>query len=340
MFYLNILLFIIILFLYIHVVFQYKRSEDLEIYEMDYSSNEHLQEVCDIKQPVLFEYKSVQPEFFSKINYDNLSELTNDVRVKDINDYWETDDAVDYIILPFQSAVNLMRTDAKAKYFTENNEDFLEESGLLKSYQSNDTNIKPNFAAICKYDICTASKNTVTPLRYHTGYRQFVCVNSGKIQVKMTPWKSCKYLYPNKDFENYEFRSPVNVWKPQKKYHHEMDKVKFLEFEVLEGFMLFIPPYWWYSIKYESENDTVVSEFTYNSAMNLLANSPDLAKYYLQQYNIKKRITKTLELQEQNKEENELEESEENTESSKENIVMEQTEKSEKHVKQLQDLIS
>ena len=305
-FYLNILLFLIILFLYIHIVHQYKRSEDLEIYEMDYASNDHLQEVCDIKQPVLFEYRSVNPEFFTKVNYDRVSDdfyANTDIKVKDINDYWDTDDAVDYVVLPFQTGTNLMRTDPKSKYFTENNEEFLEESGLLGLFQSNDSNIKPYFTALSKYDICSASKNTVTPLRYHTGYRQYLCVNTGKISVKMTPWKSTKYLYQNKDFENYEFRSPVNVWKPQKKYMHEMDKVKFLEFEVLEGHMLFIPPYWWYSIKYTSEEDTLVCGFSYNSIMNYVANSPDIAKYYLQQHNIKKRITKTLELNEQAKEE-------------------------------------
>jgi hypothetical protein len=36
--------------------------------------------------------------------------------------------------------------------------------------------------------------------------------------------------------------------------------------------------------------------------MNCVANSPDIAKYYLQQHNIKKRITKTLELNEEAKE--------------------------------------
>ena len=59
--------------MYIHIVHQYKRSEDLEIYELDYSSNTHLQEVCDIKQPILFEYKTVIPEFYEKMNYEDLS---------------------------------------------------------------------------------------------------------------------------------------------------------------------------------------------------------------------------------------------------------------------------
>ena len=65
---LNISIFIILFFFYIHITQQLKRSEDLEIYEMDYSSNENLQEICDIKQPVLFEYKSVTPSFFDALN--------------------------------------------------------------------------------------------------------------------------------------------------------------------------------------------------------------------------------------------------------------------------------
>jgi hypothetical protein len=267
---------------------------------MDYSSNNHLQEVCNVKQPVLFEYKSVSPEFADKITYDELSSNNYDnvdIKVKDINDYWETDDSIDYIVLPYPNGIQLMTTDDKSKYFTENNEDFLEDSGLIKVLQTNDTNIKPNFTAISKYDICSGSKNTITPLRYHTNSRFFIYVNSGKLHIKMTPWKSTKYLYKNKDFENYEFRSPINVWKPQKKYMHEMEKIKFLDFEVSEGYMLFVPSYWWYSIKYTSEGNTMFSTFTYNSIMNCLANTSDIAKYYLQQNNIKTRIAKTLDIQ-------------------------------------------
>ena len=68
----HILIFLVILFLYIHITNQYKKSEDLEIYEMDYTTNVHLQEVCDIKQPVLFEYKSINPEFFENLELDKL----------------------------------------------------------------------------------------------------------------------------------------------------------------------------------------------------------------------------------------------------------------------------
>jgi len=130
--FLNIILFLIILFFYIHITHQLKKSEDLEIYEMDYSSNTHLQEVCEIKQPVLFEYKSVNPEFFENINIDSLNIGSNDLKIKEIHDYWKNDDSVDYVVLPFQSANTLISSDTQSNYFSENNDDFIEETGLIK----------------------------------------------------------------------------------------------------------------------------------------------------------------------------------------------------------------
>jgi hypothetical protein len=55
--FINIIIFCIIVFLYIHVNYQFKKGEDLEIYEMDYTTNTHLQEICNVKQPVLFQFK-------------------------------------------------------------------------------------------------------------------------------------------------------------------------------------------------------------------------------------------------------------------------------------------
>jgi len=316
-FYFHLLLFLLILFFYIHIVHQYKRSEDLEIYELDYSSNKHLQEVCDVKQPILFEFKPVVPTFYENLTYDDLlaDEFAGfDIKVKESADYWEPnnpDTSVDYIILPYSSGSNLMKTDSKAAYFSENNEDFIEESSLTQIMISNDDYLKPPFTIQSKYDIMLGSRGAVLPLRYHTNYRNYLSVNSGKIRIKMTPWKSTKYLYQIRDFETYEFRSPINVWSPDKKYKHEMDKVRFLDFEVGEGFVLSIPPYWWYSIQYDNKVDTMICGFTYNTLMNNVSNIPYFVKYYIQQSNIKKRVAKVLDYSEKQEEEKEVEKEEE-----------------------------
>ena len=291
----HIFLFILILFIYIHITHQYKTSEDMEIYEMDYVSNEHLQEVCNIKQPVLFFYKSIHPEFFDELDHEHLDRLDSyDVNVKDVRDYYADEPNVDFTVMPFRSAETLMTTDTKSSYFTENNHTTIDESGLLKTFQTNDDFFKPSFTVNTQYDLLVGSKNTCTPLRYHKNERVLLTVVTGKITIKMTPWKSTKYLYQNKDYDLYEFWSPVNMWKPQRKYLHEMEKLRFLEFDVNAGYTVSIPPYWWYSIKYDSNPETLVTSCTYNSIMNCVANLPDTCLYFMQQQNIHKRVSNTI----------------------------------------------
>jgi hypothetical protein len=329
-FLLSIFIFLLVLFLYLHITYQYKRSEDLEIYELDYSQNKHLQEVCDVKQPVLFDFKPVDQPLFMTIQKDSWE--NNDITIKDSNDYFrETvgETAVDFIVLPYQSAYQLMKSDPQSHFFTENNNEFIEESENYDFIRDMDEFLKPAMIAQTKYDFCTGSKNAVTPLRYHTHYRHFYLVTHGKINIKMTPFKSSKYLHPIKDYENFEFRSPVNVWNPQEKYHHEMDKIKFLEFDVLEGFILYIPPYWWYSIKYTSEDTTMIG-LTYNSIMNVVANLPDTVQCFFQQQTIKKKITNTVSFDGKENMENKEElgadaEEEEDEEEEKENIKLEKS---------------
>ena len=49
-------IFCVVLFLYLHVQFHLKTSNDLEMYEIEETSKEKLEEICDLRQPVLFEF--------------------------------------------------------------------------------------------------------------------------------------------------------------------------------------------------------------------------------------------------------------------------------------------
>lgn len=289
--------FIIVLFLYIYIMNQFKKSDDLDIYEMDFSNNTHLQEVCDIRQPVLFQFQNIHPKLFADITPQYIARFGSyDVRIKDAHDYYKNhrteNSQVDSVSLSLHNSIKLLENDNAAHFFSENNDDFLDESGLLRTMRSMDDFLKPMFNVHTKYDLWFASPNAVTPLRYHTNYRQFLCVTSGKIRVKMTPWKSSKYLHPVKDYENYEFRSPVHPTRPLEQYATDFEKTKFLEFDIQEGYVLYIPPYWWYSVMYLDAPNTFVCSVSYNTVMNCISNAPDLALYWLQQQNITKKITK------------------------------------------------
>ena len=310
-FFVSFLVFLIILFLYIHIIHQLKTSEDLEIYEMDYSTNSQLQEVCEVKQPVLFEFQSIYPDIYENLSKEEIFSKygSYDVKIKDTRDYNQSNESIDYVVLSLQSSQSLVESDSGSHYFSENNEELVHESGLSSEYKELDAYLKPSFTLQSKYDIMYGSQNTATPLRYHLNYRQFFIVKSGKIHVKMTPMKSKKYLKPIKDYDNYEFRSPINVWNPQPEYLHEMDKLKFLEFDVHAGHVLYIPAYWWYSIKYEK--DTMIYSATYNSVMNCVAHLPQWLLYFLQQHNIYKKIAKTKNLEEKIQQQREHEEQKE-----------------------------
>jgi len=259
-------IFVIILFLYIHISDQYKKSEDLEIYDMDYVSNSHLQTICNLKQPFIFGFV--------------IEDLLNiSQRLKGNHDIKLWDNSNDPIYLPIESAVALFQSNSstssddvsKNKYFTERNQDFLEDVDLLSDIRELDAFLKPDFCAHSKYELIMGSAGAEMPLRYHLDDRNFVFLISGKITVKMTPWRNRKYMDPIDDFENYDFYSKSSIHK----------ECEFLEFVVESGHVLYIPPFWWHSIKIEYA-DTVAIGIHYKTVANVIACLPSLTRYYLQ----------------------------------------------------------
>ena len=51
-----IIVFCFVLFIYLHVCFHLKKVDDLEIYEICQPSKEKLEEVCDLRQPVVTDF--------------------------------------------------------------------------------------------------------------------------------------------------------------------------------------------------------------------------------------------------------------------------------------------
>ena len=49
----------------------------------------------------------------------------SELKIKESNDYWEDSKSIDYVLLPFQSSLNLMKTDTHSNYITEDNDFFI-----------------------------------------------------------------------------------------------------------------------------------------------------------------------------------------------------------------------
>ena len=290
-------IFCLALFIYLHVQFHLKTSEDLEMYEVEQPSKEKLEEICDIRQPVLFDFDCQRIVDSSNKSYIVNNYNAFSVKIRNVK---ETDPNSElYIPLPLHAANKLFNEDTNATYFSENNREFLEETGVVKSLKYNDEFLRPYMVSNCNYDIMMGSANTCTPFRYEINYRNYYLLTEGSAQIKLAPPHSIKYLYPNYDYENFEFRSPVNPWSPQPKYIADFDKMKCLEFTLMPGKTLYIPAYWWYSIKFNK--NTSISCFNYRTYMNNIAVSTYIGMHALQIQNVKRNVVKKASIDELNK---------------------------------------
>ena len=286
----RVFIFCLVLFIYLHIQFHLKTSNDLEIFELDDPTKDKLEEVCDLRQPVVFNYAN--EHFLNSTSFKHIANnyYAFDIKIRSVKR--PRDDSGElFLPLSLNGAIKLFNEDDQSSYYSENNKDFLQETGVIKHFSHNDSFFRPYMVSNCNYDILLGSINSTTPFRYNHNYRNYFMVTQGSVQIKLAPPQSIKYLSPEYDYENFEFRSLIDVWAPSSKFKVDYDKVKFIDFTLQPGRTFFIPAYWWYSIKILEKN-TLLSVFNYRTYMNNLAITPYFVLHGLQLLNVKRSIAK------------------------------------------------
>ena len=289
-------IFLIVLFLYLHIQFQLKTSNDLEIYEIENElTKEKMEEICDLRQPIVLdttEELSQLIPIFSKLNL--LNEYSSyEIKVRNKKNIGTTEDL--FIPLQISVADELFSSDVSQNFYTENNSDFLNESGLIKFIRINDFILKPHLSCYSSYDIIFGTENVKTPLKYENSYRNYILSTEGLVTIRLIPPKYNKYCNIEIDYENLEHRSEINVWDTQEKYKIIMKKIKYLDVELPIGKILYIPAYWLYSVKFNKNSSLLLLK--YRTYMNVITISPTLAMNWLQNQNIKTNYLKKMELE-------------------------------------------
>ena len=280
-----VVVFCLILFIYLHVHFHLKQVNDLEIYELCQPSKERLEEVCDFRQPVVTDFNNVSIIEKCNLNYIKENYTGYDIKIRNVKE--QDDDTELYIPLGIVESIDLFKRDKESNYMSENNYDFLDETGIIKLYQNNDMFLRPSMVSSCNYDILFGSLNVETPLRYEVNYRNYFVLTHGKAVIRLLVPKSKKYLYTTNDYDNFEFVSPVNPWNVQDEYRADFNKLRTIDVTLISGQMIHIPAYWWYSIKFVKSN-TTICVFKYKTYMNTLAISNHLVMRLLQKQNTKR----------------------------------------------------
>ena len=274
----------VVIFAYLHVVFQLKQNNDLEVLELSAPDKVQLEEVCDARQPTVF--YGVYGDVMDRCNTEAIKTeyAAFDVKIKD-------NDPKEDVPLPLslKEALELFRKDDDAKYWTQSNSDFLEDTSLSKAYASSDELLRPYMVSSLEYDLIMGSENATTRLSYEVNYRNYFLVTEGSVSLKLSPPKNAKYFHPVKDYELQEYYSNMNPWSPDKTDTSNFSKAKFLDVVLQKGQIIYIPAYWWYSIKLGKGASVAV--FKYRTYMNTVAILPDILIGVLQRQNTK---TKTI----------------------------------------------
>ena len=278
-----------VLFFYIHINYHLKTNDDLEIYTVDNPSKHQLDEICNLRQPVVFTYPD---QTFRDCNISNIEEMYGvfDVNIRNLKKLTKKNSVS--VPLKLKQAVTLFMNDKEQTYITENNENFLKESLAINQMKYTDNFLRPPLLSKCKYDYSLGSANTTTPLRYELNFKNYIYVPNGNIKLKLVPPRYKKHLFTTYDYENFEFRSPLNIWDIQEEYKNQYDKIKVLDLELKEGQFLFLPPYWWYTIKFNDLSS--ICYFKYQTFMNMISISPQILIHMLQKQNIKNTFVNTI----------------------------------------------
>lgn len=283
--FLQILIFFLVLFVYINICYHLKKSNDLEIYTIHNPSKYKLEEICNLRQPVIFTMPSHE---LTKCKLSKMEDNYNvfDIKIRNLEKINTENDI--YLPLKLSNAIKLIQNDKELKYLSENNEDFLNETLAINVLKYNDAFLRPPLLSKCIYDYIIGGQ---TPLRYDLNFRNFYYVSSGSVNIKLVPPHYKKHLNVHSDYEKLEFRSPLNLWDIQADYKDNYDKIKVLDVTLNEGDFIYIPAYWFYSIKFNGISSVCV--FKYLTFMNTISILPQLFMNMLQLQNMKHSIVST-----------------------------------------------
>lgn len=248
------IIFLIVVVLYIHIIYHLKISKEENVYEIDYTNNKNLNEMCDLRQPFTFKFNNnlnINKQYLDKINYNfNIIKQIN----KEIKKDKENENNSETINLIYSEYNNTI------------NDNIYNEIIKLNKI------ISPDFSSYNKYDIIYSDEDFTTSITSNYNYRNFFVITEGNVQIKFISHLHNEKLNYNIDYELLQNISDYNIWNNDK-------KIKSLEINASKGDIIYIPPQWWYSIKFLEK--TTIVKYHYRSIMNLIAYLPHYIYSYV-----------------------------------------------------------
>lgn len=247
-----IIVFLIILFMYIHLLFHWKVSNEIDIPHILTPDKERLETIADMRQPFIFE-KNIESSL-------HLEGSERDVNIKKMKEH------------PIKiSHKGMLSAIKKEPYLSEDNKKFLNELPWEKEWNELNTYLIPYMNWKTEHDIIYGNKGVYTDLKYSMNYRNYICVLEGNIEIKLLLPCSAKTVGVCG-----ETTSTINVWESSENDKKCLQDVSTILIPLKKGSVLYIPAYWWFSIKMNDFSSVMF--FSYSTYMNTLSQVPHTIK--------------------------------------------------------------
>lgn len=292
------LAFCLSLFLYIHIRFHLKKSSDLDVYHIDYPSKEKLDEICDIRQPVVFGATRLE-NASRKLTLASLARSYPEFDLNIIGAKDDGDGSTPVKFLPVKikdASVLLASSGAATAYRSESNGALLAAAGLSKNIQGAEYILRPSLSLRARYDVAFGNVGHHTPLRHHLNYRNYVMVTSGAAGVMMAAPKYTRELVFEADYGgggggaggDVTFVSSENPWPSSDGGGGSgaSNDVNYLYVELRANQIIYVPAYWSYSVRFEQPGTSLLLLY-YQTYMGYASCLRHNALAYMQSRNVK-----------------------------------------------------
>ena len=259
------LVFIFALFIYIHVLFQWKVSNEIDIPHISLPDKDTLEQVADSHQPFIFE-KDLGSSLY-------LEGIEREINVQKIG---ETP-----IKVPHKAMLSAVK---KEPYISQKNASFLERTQWMhdiKKLSVCDTLLKPYMNWKTAHDIIYGNKGVYTELCCSPVGRNYFAVVEGYAELKLCTPRSGEFLTEGNANGT---KSNVNIWDPSENDKTTLKECDTILIPLQKGSIIHIPAYWWYSFKF-TEVSCIIS-FSYSTYMNAISQVPSKIQQVLQKNKI------------------------------------------------------
>ena len=285
--FINLFILLLVLFMYIHINFNTKISNYLEIYEVDNPSKEYLEDICNKRQPALIKYLNID-----ELGVYDLKYLNDNYNSFELNIFNTVNN--NNIKLGFSDSINLFKNDISCNYISVNNKFFLQDTTLEKTLSTVDMFYRPINTIYKEYDVILGSKDTYTKMKNGLFSRNYLIIVSGSIELSLTPPRYASYLHTTINYDSLESVSNIDIYNPDNNNINNINRVKILKTVLKPGDVFYIPSYWYYSFKI-LEHDTILYNFKYRTLMYNISILPKILISILQKNNTHHIFTKILE---------------------------------------------